>query len=299
MNIVGIDIGGTNIRIGIINEEMQLTAFHKVPQESVLQNDSLEGFINFIKSYISKNASSMEISAMAIGVPATLDRERTTVLNAPNVHGFNGKNIKALLQVHFDYPIYIEKDVSMLFYYDIHRFCIDKAGVVIACYIGTGIGNVISIDGKLLTGNNGAAGELGHIPVWDSNEVCTCGNSGCIETLVGGKYLDKLRLDLFPCTDISDFFVEQAGHPAMETYIRHLALPIATEINILDPVTVILGGGVLSMAGFPKENLERQIHAYARKPLPEQNLKFIYSDNSGGNGVIGAGLFALEMLRKG
>ena len=295
MKVIGMDIGGTNIRIGTLDENMTLIAYQKVDQKSVLHGDSIKGIVDFVTKY----KSDSEISALAIGVPAAINKERNTILNAPNVHGLNGIDMKTELEKSLPFPVYIEKDVSMLFHYDLHNFSLDHTGVIIACYIGTGIGNVISIDGKLHTGSNGVAGELGHIPVHGFDEVCNCGNHGCAETLVGGKYLSALQKKYFPDTDISQLFVKHSTHSLIQDYVKNLALPIATEINIIDPSTVILGGGVVSMEGFPKDIFEQNIRFFSRKPLPEKNLKFIYSADDGKNGVIGAGIFALETINKG
>jgi ribose 5-phosphate isomerase B len=162
-------------------------------------------------------------------------------------------------------------------------------------YAGTGLGNAICIDGKILTGNNGVAGELGHIPVLDNENICECGNKGCVEPIVGGKYLDALHSE-FSDTPADKIFVAQGNHPLLMQYVRRLAAVVATEVNILDPATVILGGGVISMEGFPVEKLTENIKAYARKPLPSENLRFIISPNTGENGVIGAGICAWEQL---
>ena len=296
MAVIGMDIGGTSIRIGIVDESNSLSHFRRINQQEVLQGNAPENLAAFIASYIKEEAPESEIQALAAGIPATLSRDRTTVMSAPNVHGLDGVNLKAELEKHLPFPVYLEKDVSMLFYYDLSQFALAHTGVLMACYIGTGIGNVISIDGTLLAGSNGAAGELGHIPVWGHAAPCGCGNDGCVETLVGGKYLAALQRAQFPQTDIGQIFTAHASHPVLVDYVEHLAIPIATEINIIDPSVVILGGGVLSMADFPCWALEQAIRRHARKPYPEKNLQFVYSDNGGENGVIGAGIFAYARL---
>jgi len=298
MCIIGVDIGGTSIRIGQVDAEMCLTGFRTVPQADVLAGDSVAALAGFIQRYIDSAGIAGTIEALAVGVPATMNRERTTILSAPNVHGLDGQNLHAALAEAFPFPVFLDKDVAMLYAYDGYKHAIPKAGVVIACYIGTGLGNVIAVDGKILTGSHGVAGELGHIPAMDGDVVCGCGNIGCAETLVGGKRLQVLRNELFPQTEIAKLFAIHAAHPAMTDFIRRLAATIAAEINIVDPHTVVLGGGVVSMDGFPKETLEQQIRYYARKPFPERGLRFLYADNAGENGVIGAGILAWERLKK-
>jgi allose kinase len=294
--VIGIDIGGTNIRIGLVDEKLNLSAFLKVPQKSVLKGDSLFQLAQFIKGYIKEHAENKTIAALSIGLPAAMDKDRAIVLNAPNIHGFDGKNVKEFLQQEFDFPVFLEKDVSMLFYYDLYNNKIENEGIIIGCYIGTGLGNVISIDGKLVIGNDGAACELGHIPVWDKRDICACGNAGCMETYTAGKFLQQLQQQRYPDVNIEELFEKKSLDPEIESYLEHLSIPIATEINILNPRIVILGGGVLSMKGFPRKKLEQYIYYHARKPLPADNLNIVYSEDSGENGILGSAIYARKKL---
>ena len=159
------------------------------------------------------------------------------------------------------------------------------------------MGNAIAINGQILTGASGAAGELGHVPVWGNGELCSCGNVGCIEPKAGGKYLQDLCRQCFPKTCLSRLFVEHANHPRVEQYLEYVACAVAAEINILDPGVVLLGGGVISMDRFPKEKLVRLIQAHVRKPFPHHNVSYIFSEDQGENGVRGAGIYGLKRAK--
>lgn len=295
--VLGVDIGGTNIRLGLVDEKNQLSGYRKIPQEEILQGeDTLKSLAEYLKQYLKDRAEGKEVVAIAAGIPAAMSRDRSTVWNAPNIRDFSGKNVLEALKPHFPFPIFLERDVTMLFYYDLYRFQIPHRDILIGCYIGTGLGNVISVNGSLLVGNDGAAGELGHIPVWDKTDLCGCGNEGCMESHVGGKYLVELQKSTFSDVEISQLFSKKGSTPEIDRYLEHLSLPIATEINILNPAVILLGGGVLSMADFPKERLEKYIYKHSRKPLPADNLHIVYSDNQGENGIYGSALYARERL---
>lgn len=295
--IVGIDIGGTNIRIGALDSEWKLTEFRKVERKKILYGEHVaQKLLNFIGEYLREHLPDRRVTAVAAGFPATLNKERTRLLSTPNIEGLDNVEIASILTEGLGIPVYIERDVSMLFYYDRHRYSLPQTGIVIACYIGTGIGNVISIDGELLTGADGVAGELGHIPMLGKSERCGCGNAGCIENYGSGRYLEKLAAQRFPKVPIRQIFAQKAQDPAVREFIDYVSIPIAAEINILNPETVILGGGVLSMESFPKELLETCIRMHARKPLPERNLRTLYSAEGDTNGVIGAALYAAARL---
>jgi allose kinase len=187
--------------------------------------------------------------------------------------------------------------VNLLFLYD----CYDNrltGDVMIGCYVGTGLGNVIAIHGEILVGKNGVAAELGHIPMRGLDVACPCGNVGCVEMIASGKALKALQGNEYPQESIADLFTLHATEAPVRSFINDLALPIATEINILDPDEIILGGGVLQMDGFPKALLEDAIRYHARKPYPACNLRFHYSGDKRENGVIGAAILALRQLQK-
>ena len=295
MYAAGIDIGGTHIRIGLVDEQIRLSAFEQFSQKDVLEGNAPQRLAEFVAGYINKNAPG-KVKTVCAAFPATVDKNHATVLNAPNISGFNGVNAKAVLQKKLGLPVHIEKDTNALLYYDLYKHKISPDGVTIAVYAGTGLGNAIYAGGRIFEGSNGAAGELGHIPVMDSGEPCSCGNTGCAESFVGGKYLERLQSEAFPDTRLSEIFLKRSEHPLVEQFIRRLASVVAAEINILDPKTVILGGGVVSMRGFPEDKLAGYVRGYARKPLPEAKLKFIFSKNNGENGVIGAGITAWRQL---
>lgn len=293
---LGIDIGGTNVRFGLVTEEGRLIAYEKHPSSVVSGRNAVEKLYTEIVSYIYRNKAA-GVRAVCIGFPATVDKTRTRVLNAPNLLGFDGVPVGTLLSEKLKMPVYIEKDVNLLIGADLFELSC-RAENVVACYVGTGIGNAVMVDGKLITGANGVAGELGHIPFGGTEAVCGCGNAGCAETVCGGAYLAKLRDEWFPETEISGLFTCHSGHAKINAYLERLARVIAAEVNIIDPEVLLLGGGVIEMTDFPKKDLEARILSHVRKPLPHDGLKIIYSPaGNGTNGVIGAGIYAWRKIK--
>ena len=216
------------------------------------------------------------------------------MLSAPNVRGFDGVAVGKLLSARLGIPVLIERDVNLLLLDDMRRLALQSTDVV-AVYVGTGIGNAILLDGRLLVGHNGVAGELGHIPFGDTQTVCGCGNVGCAEALAGGLYLAKLCREQFSGEPVETLFSRHGDHLLLREYVERLGRVIATEINFLDPEVVVLGGGVIAMADFPKKALESSIYAHARKPFPHNNLKIRYS--AAEHGVIGAGILAWRHIK--
>lgn len=290
--ILGIDIGGTHIRYGYVEPSGKLHHFSLGKVER-FQTD----FVAELAALIADENAQRHCAprAIAIGFPSTLDRSRRVLVSTPNIAGLDNVPIVELLEAQLHIPVIVDRDVNFLFTYD----CFSKkvtGDVILGCYVGTGFGNVISIHNHILYGKNGVAAELGHIPIKGSKAQCSCGNIGCAETIASGKALKRLQETHFPDTAIQEIFIAHPEHPCIQSFVEDLAIPIATEINILDPDAVIIGGGVVQMAGFPKDMLENYVHDFARKPYPAENLSFIYSDSGQENGVVGAALFAYQKL---
>ena len=289
MAIIGIDIGGTNFRIGMVGEDGAVSDFRKVPVEQVFTSDDPLGDLGgYLKAY----SRGQCIRAVSIGFPATLDAAREAVLQAPNLPGIENLPVTRVLSRELGIPVFIERDVGMALAYDCRKYGIPGKGIVCAFYFGTGIGNAIAIDGKLLIGRNGTAGELGHIPVDGSEAICGCGNVGCLEPLAGGRYLAQLSREVYPGTHVSELFTKYGDEPLLGQFVDRMAMAVATEINILDPDVVLIGGGVPNMPDFPREDLERRILARTRKPLPAGRLRIIYAGDEPEKGVVGAALYA-------
>lgn len=298
--VLGVDLGGTNIRIGYITSDLKLHAYERHSTPRTLGDEPLQNLLSFIEDYLERTLKDQQLDAISIGFPSTISKDGRTIYNTPNIEGLNDVPIGAALETTFDTRIFCSRDVNLLLFHDLYEHKITLEGTTIAIYFGTGLGNAILLDGEIYRGKNGVAAELGHIPVLGNKEVCGCGNVGCIETLVGGRYLENMQRKLFPDTLIRELFTHHWPVQELEDYLEMMAIPVASEINILDPDHVILGGGVLQMPNFPYAALIENIRTMARKPLPEANLQFHRTKEDQRNGVLGAGYYALyEMDREG
>ena len=276
MYIIGIDVGGTNFRVGLVNERGELEKFCKLSVEEVLtSHDVASDLAIFLKDFMGDKA----VEAIAIGLPAPLDKQRKTILQAPNLPHMDGLPLASLLQEKLGVPVVMERDVNMCMCYDMEKYAIPSEGVACAFYFGTGIGNAIFVDGKPYIGRNGAAGELGHIPCDGSVEKCGCGNVGCMENVAGGKYLKKNRLN----------FVENGGQ--LDLFVDRMAQVVAAELNILDPDYVLIGGGVPALENFPTELFKQRIIERCRKPYPADKLNIIFAEENPHKGALGAAIY--------
>ena len=285
------DIGGTNCRIGLCDRAFALHETEIESTEKMTEHGFGGELIALLRRYLADHGEQYEIVGISLGVPATVDKARRTVLQAPAIRGVENLAVCDLLEREFHLPVWLEKDVNLLFQYDLVHLGLPTEGLLIGIYFGTGIGNAIFYDGKPFMGRNGVAGELGHIPQMANERACSCGNVGCLEPFGGGKRLNELCQTVFPKESIRTVYRDYGDTEPIQKQIDAMAIAVATEVNILDPEYVVLGGGLLQMEGFPTEALEQRIRRYVRKPYPERNLRLVYSRPNQENGIIGAGIY--------
>lgn len=296
--VVGIDIGGTNFRMGAVDRAGNVKHFVKKPSKKLLLDNAVNAIIDELNLFLKENEIN-NLKAITIGIPSTVSKEKDRVISTPNLKGLDNVDLRSPLEKEFGVPIYVDRDVNYLLENDIDTLNLDRTKTIAGFYIGTGFGNAIFMNGEVLVGKNGAAGELGHIPLFGVEDVCTCGNVGCAETRCSGKYLEQIQRKYYPNTDISDIFVKHGNDPIVKKYVKELAIPIATEINILDPNYIVIAGGVVIMDGFPKDELIEAIHFYARKPYPEQNLCINFTEHKQESGVLGGAKFIFNNENNG
>lgn len=295
--ILGMDIGGTNMRIGLVNEQYHLFHLEMELTQNVLGcADPMDKMKEYIHMYCDKYLGGRMPAALSMGFPSTIDKTRRIVTSTPNIYALQNIKVVDIMEEAFHIPVYVNRDVNFLMLYDMLYHGLNDKRIVLGFYLGTGLGNAISIDGNLLLGKNGVAAELGHIPMYGANNLCGCGNYGCAETVASGLRLEKIRSDLFPGTRIQQIFTFYREDPAIIKFIDGLSIPIATEINIFDPDNVIIGGGIPQMPDFPTQTLEQFIYRHLRKPYPARGLEILYSVPKQDNGVIGAGIYAFKRL---
>lgn len=294
--VLGFDIGGTNLRLGLLTTENQLLEPHKTKSAPLFEtSEPMARFGDYVSEYLADALGGRKLRAISGGFPSTVSADRRTVISTTNLPTLQNLPVAEHL-AGFGVPVLVDRDVNNLLRFDLRDHGLPRSGVVIGCYIGTGLGNAIAINGRIHVGRHGVAGELGHMPVYGNETLCGCGNRGCIEVVASGRALQEGLKACDGAVTISDVFTQCAGEEFVENVLTHAAQAVATEINILDPEAVILGGGVVQMKGFPRRRFEDLVRTFTRKPLPADDTHFVYSRNGHYNGVLGAGLAAWDAL---
>ncbi|MGB7070765.1 MAG: ROK family protein [Pyrinomonadaceae bacterium] len=299
--IISVDIGGTNIKSGIMSASGELFshAVHPTPAQeggaAVLQE-----LKRIIKAHLSE-ADQKGIAPKAIGVATAgwVDSDTGRVIYASdNLPGWTGTEIGDELRQAFDLPVAVENDANAMAIAE-HFFGAAKGVDDFICVtLGTGIGCGVFLDGKLRRGAHYLAGEFGHIQLVPDGLPCTCGKRGCLEVYGNAAALLRYARDSFKSAKgviEAANGLDRTAIRAIETLARHLAEGCAGPIGLLDPSLLLLSGGLtqnnpLLLASL-KEELETRLLA---KDVRKLRVEFSTQQYLGG--ISGAAAVAFEKL---
>lgn len=300
--IIGIDLGGTNLRIGAVTPDNEMLSPSVIKSSAVAYADKpIEKICEIIADYIENNHI-RKVEAISIGVPSSVENDKETVICTTNIRNQEGEavfshtNMAEGIRAYFKVPVFINNDVNNILLYDIAANHLEKQKVVVGIYIGTGVGSSVVIDGKPLEGKNGAELDIGHIPYFGGDVRCSCGKTGCCECYASGWRLQELRRQYYPDTEIQDMFTKHKDEKPMKDFIQACAYIYAVMVTIFNPDTIIVGGGVPEMADFPREEFERAVNENTGRDVMAYGFDYLYSKEFIGKGVIGAAVFARQRL---
>lgn len=266
---LGIDLGGTNIKMGVVSSAGKI-----IDQTSVKSNAELgpkhviNQIITTAKMIIKNNK--VQIKAIGIGTPGVVAVGKGTVENPPNFPGWKKINIAKILTDKLELKVYVENDANAAAIGEMIFGAGKKYDSFVMVTLGTGVGGGIIINRKIFHGAFGAAGELGHVTIDYKGSKCNCGSFGCIETYVGNRYLKaRIREELSEHKDsliwqlldhqadeVSPRIIQQAsehGDQFAQQVIKDMGIQLGAALtsvsNLLDISTFVIGGGV---AGFGK-----------------------------------------------
>ena len=289
--VLGLDIGGTNVRMGLVDRSYKAHCVEVVSSRAMSgSGNTIKALTDSIRDYLERNAGDKEIIAVSAGFPSVIDRDRKKIFSSTNLTGIDGVDVPNEFFKALNIKTVIEHDAYYLLLYDMISNKIETEGAVMGIYFGAGLGNAMYINGRPYIGKHGTACELGHLAVPGGTRKCSCGNIGCIEMYSCGKALERIAEEKYPETKLSDIFLMHADDAEMDSFVDHMAIAVSAELNIMDPDCMFIGGGLVNMKGFPKEKLLSYVYEHTRKPYPADDLNIKFSDNFPEKGIIGAAM---------
>lgn len=284
MKILGIDIGGTFIKVilkdnkTIITDKVKIEESHKTP----------ENFINLIKMVIEKYSP----DRVGIAVAGLVDKSGR-ITNSPNLRYVENINLKSILQDGCGIPVVIGNDANFAAYGEYVYGSGKNSQLLICLTLGTGLGGGAVIEGKILEGVSGCGMEIGHMVVEKGGEVCNCGRRGCLEAYVSSYGLERIYRKISG-TELSSFDIirlaKQQDSNAVKTFeifVDYLSLGVMNIAHIFNPDKVILSGGVVE--NYPEliERLRQKVREITF-PLPASIMEIDIAKLGSWSGAYGA-----------
>ena len=248
---IGIDIGGTDTKIGLVDVHNKLLDSVCIPTKAERPADEvIRTVAETALSILDKNGIAMEqCVGVGIGVPGTVDRKKGIVRYSNNIRWEDVPLVKEM-STYLPIPVEIANDADCAALGETIAGAGKECSDVVMITLGTGVGGGVVLDGEIYEGRGIGGSELGHMVIVENGEPCTCGRRGCLEAYASATALKReakraSRKELIP-SEI--FALAKQGDPAMkevvEIYIRRLGLGIVNIVNIFRPQLVLLGGGI-------------------------------------------------------
>ncbi len=317
----GIDLGGTNIKYGLIDSAGKVIFSKSTPANAHQRRaeilDRLETCAKELLEYASEQ--NFLVSYIGIGSPGTVDNIKGKILgHSPNIPDWKGANISGHLGKRLKHPVYVGNDANLMALAET-MFGAGRGHKNVFCTtVGTGIGGGVIVDGMLITGSAFSAGEFGHMPIVVDGKKCGCGLRGCVEAYASaGNLLAMARSELkkagskgalkqifksqndITIKDILNQFRKKdpLAMGVVERHVDYLAAGLAGVVHLFNPEIIIIGGGIADGGGMDYIRLIRK--ALKNRVIPDamKNMKVVKARLGNKAGFIGAAIQKEEILQ--
>ncbi len=277
---IGVDLGGTNIAAGVVDESNKIIGRGKVktraPRPAAEIFDSIKEAVNM--AVIDAGIKFDDVRSIGIGTPGSVNKKTGEIEFSNNLQ-FNNVPAKEMLESRLQKPVFLENDANCAALGEAVAGCGDGVKNFVAVTLGTGVGSGIIIDGKIIRGSNYCGGEMGHMVIMVDGIQCNCGRKGCWEKYASATALVSQAIEamqankasllwktcdgdlnkvegktIFSALDMGDATAKEV----VDRYLYYVSIGITNIVNALQPEIICVGGGI-SCQG---EKILRPIRAY-------------------------------------
>ena len=310
--ILACDLGGTNLRMATVNAEGEILHLVKLDTPKAKHPAEIARLIIEAAEQCRAAWRFGTVRALAAAVPATINAADGIILKSPNVPALDGFRFSSIISNELSLPVILENDANAAAIGE-HAFGAAKnfQNAVIVT-LGTGVGGGIIINGNILRGINGTAGEIGHICVEQFGAPCGCGSVGCLEQYASATAIVRLARELadeYPNsvlrneTHLTSFAVYQAGvtrdELALEVFRRmgfYLGAALADLVNVLNPEVIVIGGGASAAWDLFIKHVREQIRCHAFRE-PGETVKIVRASLGDDRaGILGVSKLAFDQM---
>lgn len=315
--IIGIDLGGTSIKFGILTLEGEVQDKWAIPTNILSDGkhivpDIIESINHRLNLY---NLDKSDFIGIGMGTPGTVDIEAATVRGAFNLNWADVQEVGAPISEGVGLPFILDNDANVAALGERWVGAGENQPDVVFITLGTGVGGGIVADGNLIHGVVGAAGEIGHIVVEPHNGfACTCGNHGCLETVTSatgvvrlarkfaeeyeGSSQIKASIDNGDEVTSKDIFIAAEAGDAfalsvVDKFAYYLGFACANLGSTLNPAAIVIGGGVSAAGEFLRSKVETYFQKYSFSTVRD-STKIKLAELGNDAGIIGAASLALK-----
>ena len=310
---IGIDVGGTGIQFGAVDETMNILAEKSIPTEtSIPVPEQIKKMADAVVSTAEAAGCTMEqVASVGVGIPGIANPSTGVIDRCPNMGWFHVP-FRDEFRKYISVPLFIDNDANVAALAESVAGVSAGTSSSVFITIGTGIGSGIIMNGKIWSGFHGVGGELGHVIFALGGVPCTCGNRGCLERYCSATALIRMGREAVALqpdslilksvgNDITKIEARTVIDAARENdpvavdvysrWIHQLAQALANVVNFLDPEVIVLGGGVSKAGDFLLDPLRREYSQYVLYndlPIPDIKLAVLGSKA----GIIGAAMLS-------
>jgi len=308
--LIGVDLGGTNMRVGVVTSEGRMIHRLMLPTRVTLGlHMVVERIINAIQEVINQTiAQGKLIKGIGIGSPGTIDIQSGIIISSPNFPKWKRVHLKQMIEERLSVPTFMDNDANAFAFGEKWVGAGKEVQSLVCLTLGTGVGGGIILNNRIWHGADGMAAEIGHMTILPDGLKCNCGNYGCLESyasassivrrtckaIQSGKVtmvLDYAKGDL---ENITSDLVYQAALKGDELAIHimnetatFLGIGIANLINILNPEMIVVGGGLTNAWDIIYPVTLKEVHKRALSEVAKR-VKIVRASLGDNSGIIGA-----------
>lgn len=309
---IAADLGGTNLRMAAVDRAGTIVSRNRMSTPSDgKQEDIVSAILSVIDEFKRELAGSYEFAAFGAAMPAIVNSQAGVILRSPNLPQLNDLDFEARFSSELGIPVVLENDANAAAVGERWKGAAQGVRNSIHVTLGTGVGGGIIVDGALVRGIDGTAGEIGHIAVEPDGYPCGCGSRGCVEQYSSATAIVRLAKELMPkfpeselrsnleLTPLDVFDAGMKGDRLSVEVFRvagtYLGIALGGLVNVLNPEAIVIGGGVaagwdLFIGPLRAEILERAF------PQPGERVKLMRSELGDDAGILGAAYLASQKL---
>jgi len=300
--VLATDLGGTNMRMAAVDSAGSILYRSKEKTPRSTDGKAILGAIVSMGEECKANLPGDSLVAVATAVPGTIDFENGVITNAPNLPELGGFPMAGEIRRHLGVPAVLENDANAAAIGENWLGASKGVENSIMVTLGTGVGGGIFVNGQVLRGKDGTAGEIGHINVEPDGPACGCGSRGCVEKYSSASAVVRIAHELAEGDSTSAlnnageltaekiYEIAKAGDGmALEVFRRqgyYLGLMLSGLINTLNPETIVIGGGASGSWDLFEPHMRKEIRARCYKE-PAERVKIVRSELGDDAGILG------------